>query len=100
MDIWLLPSVGRQARRASQHPAEPLPPPAQLFGMFLLQDSLSPQQEEIAVPLRFYFACFCLVFVPRDEMLGVSGAGGGSSCGMVQKPNLVFAKLLWPEAAE
>lgn len=63
MDIWLLPAVGRRAPCASQHPAEPQPPPARLFGTFLLQDSLSPQQEEIAGPLGFPFACFCLVFV-------------------------------------
>lgn len=63
MDIWLLPSVGRRARRASRRPAEPQPPSARLFGTFLLQDSLSPQQEEIAGPLGFSFACFCLVFV-------------------------------------
>lgn len=63
MDIWLLPAVGRRARRASRHPAEPQPPPARLFGTFLFQDSLPPQQEELAGPLGFSSACFCLVFV-------------------------------------
>lgn len=62
MDIWLLPAVGRRARRASRHPAEPQPAPAQLFGIFLLQDSLSPQQEEIAGPLGFPFAYFLFGF--------------------------------------
>jgi len=108
VDIWLLPAVGRRARRASRHRAEPRAVPRRPAFWHILVAALTFTAASRACGSRWVFLCLFLfsfrsLITPGKSqgkelpfVAGAGGSGGGGGYGTLQRSKLACAELLWP----